>query len=89
MAKKPKSFKDFQKNFEFKKGKKGKKPNDYKPFIILIIISVLIASLVPYIKPGVQYSNTDIGLNTLEKNYELGLYKEILIDGNKAIATLS
>ncbi len=89
MAKKPKSFKDFQKGFDLKKGKKGKKPNDYKPFIILIIISVLIASLVPYIKPGVQYSNTDIGLNTLEKNYEWGLYKEILIDGNKAIATLS
>jgi len=89
MAKKPKSFKDFQKNFDFWKGKKSKKPNDYKPFIILIVISVLIASLVPYIKQWVQYSNEDIGLNTLEKNYTTGVYKEILIDGNKAVATLS
>ncbi len=88
MAKKPKSFKDFQKSFEFGKTKK-KKPNDFKPFIILIIISVLIASLIPYIKTGVQYSNTDIGLNTLEKNFSEGVYKEIVIDGNKAVATLS
>ena len=89
MKKKPKSFKDFQKNFQFGKSKKGKKPNDYKPFIILIIISVLIASMVPYLKKWVQYSNEDIGLNSLERNYGEGLYKEVLIDGNKAIATLS
>jgi len=44
---------------------------------------------VQYVKPTERKENTDIGLNTLEQNYNAGKYSEILIDGNKAIATLS
>lgn len=89
MPKKQKTLSELKKNFEFGKWKKWKKPNDYKPFIILVILSVLIASVVPYIKQWVQYSNEDVGLNVIERNYTDWVYKEILIDWNKAIATLS
>ncbi|NDK09017.1 AAA family ATPase, partial [Candidatus Gracilibacteria bacterium] len=40
-------------------------------------------------KQGQTYQDTDISLNLLEKKFNSGSYKEILIDGNKAIATLS
>ena len=85
MSKKHNPLQDIKKNFPL-----GKWPQkNFKPILILFLISILIASLVPYVKPAAKIENTDIGLNTLEQNFNQGKYSEILIDGNKAIATLS
>ena len=78
---------DDLKNLKMGKWKKPK--NNYTPFIILIGLSVILASMIPYLKPGLQTVNEDIALSQLEQNYTNGLYSDILIDGNKAIATLS
>ncbi len=75
------------KNLKIKKSKNPK--NNYTPFIILFVVSILLASLLPYVKSGVQKVNEDVALSQLTQNYSQGLYSEILIDGNKAIATLS
>lgn len=66
-----------------------RKNNSMKPLVILILISLLIATLSPYIKEKQQYLDNPTSLNILEQNYLDGKYKEILIDWNKAIATLS
>lgn len=72
------------------KSKKGKSPkNNYSAFALLFLISIILASLLPYLNTGVQKINEDIALSELSQNYEKGMYSEILIDGNKAIATLS
>ena len=66
-----------------------KKVNNNKPFFILIAI-VLIMSLVLQTFNNMQkYKDESIWLNQLEENYTEGIYKEILVDWNKAIATLS
>ena len=49
----------------------------------------MLASLLPYLDTGVKKINEDIALSELTANYASGSYSEILIDGNKAIATLS
>lgn len=67
----------------------NKKNNKYNPFLLLIAISLIIALLLPYIKEKESFIDNDIALNQLEKNYLDWKYSEILIDGNKAIATLS
>lgn len=79
-----------------KKDTKNKKPNtakqdnnNFKPLIILIIISLFIALLLPYIRDKERFTDNNISLNQLEQNYINWKYKEILIDWNKAIATLS
>jgi len=70
--------------------KKPKGPkNNYTPFFILIAVSIALAAMIPYIDTGVQTSNEDVALSEISANYEDWLYSEILIDGNKAIATLS
>ncbi len=74
------------KNFKLKKKNNN---NNYKPLAILFLFALLFALLFPYIKGTKQYIDTTIWLNTLENNYNSWLYKEILIDWNKAIATLS
>ena len=70
-----------------------KKPNfnnnSAKPIIILIIISLIIATILPYIRNSQKFIDNNIALNTLENKYSDWLYSEILIDWNKAIATLS
>lgn len=80
-------------NFPNIKTPKGKKPknskNNYTPFAILIILSIGLATLLPYVQNGVKSVNEDIALSELSMNYNSGSYSEILIDGNKAIATLS
>ncbi len=86
MTKKKGPF-DELKNFKMWKWKKPK--NNFTPFIILIVLSVLLASMIPYLKPWIQTINEDIALSQLEDNYNQGLYSDILIDGNKAIGTLS
>ncbi len=68
---------------------KPTKNNSVKPLLALVVISLIIALLLPYIKEGQKFVDTDIALNILEQKFEKWAYKEILIDGNKAIATLS
>lgn len=65
------------------------KKNSYRPILWLIAISLIIALLLPYIKNKETYVDNNIWLNQLESNYLEWQYKEILIDWNKAIATLS
>ena len=86
MTKKKGPFDDL-KNFKSKKPKKSK--NNFTPFIILFVLSVFLAAMLPYLNTGVQTVNEDIALSQLEQNYSQWFYSEILIDGNKAIATLS
>lgn len=45
--------------------------------------------MLPYLKTGIQTVNEDVALSQLTEHYNQGQYSEILIDGNKAIATLS
>ncbi len=60
------------------------------PFITLIIVAVIIASILPSMKEAEQYSDTkDVWLNQLETNFAAWKYSEILIDENKAYATYS
>jgi len=70
-----------------------KKPNFNKkkstPLIWLIIISIILAILVPVLKQGQQFKDTEVWLNQLEKKFSEGKYSEIFINWNKAIATLS
>lgn len=49
----------------------------------------MLAVMAQYITPGVQKVTEKIPLSELTQNYNDGLYSEILIDANKAIATLS
>lgn len=65
------------------------KKNNYKPFVFLVIISLLIAYLVPIFYKWQYYIDENVSLNNFIKSYESWLYSEILIDWNKAIATLS
>jgi ATP-dependent Zn protease len=70
--------------------KKTKGPkNNFTPFFILIAIAISLAAMTPYLDTGILKVNEDIALSELESNYSESLYSEILIDGNKAIATLS
>ncbi len=68
-----------------------KKPqkNNFKPIIIILILSFLIANLIPYIKEWEKFHDNKVSITNLEKSFNAWIYKEILIDANKAIATLS
>jgi hypothetical protein len=68
--------------------KNGGKKNSFKPLITLLLISLLISLLLPYIKTNQQFSDENIALNVLEQKFIGGKYSDILIDNNKAIATL-
>lgn len=65
------------------------KQNGMKPLAFLIVISIVIALISPYIYSGQKYIEKDIALNKLSENYNNWIYESIIIDGNKAIATLS
>lgn len=69
------------------------KPNNnkwnYKPFALLILISIIIALVLPSVRDAQKYDDTEIALNVLEQNFIDEKYSEVIIDGNKAIATLS
>ncbi len=75
------------KNLKLKKSWPPK--NNFTPFFILIAIAISLAAMTPYLKTSVQNVNEDVALSELSSNYASSLYSEILIDGNKAIATLS
>mgnify|MGYP003683446063 FL=1 len=61
----------------------------FKPLIILVIISILIAIILPKVQEAQKFTDTEVGLNVLEQKFSDNKYTEILIDWNKAIATLS
>jgi len=63
--------------------------NKWKSWSLIIIISLILALTVPYLKEVQQYKDNKIWLNQLERNFEAWKYKEIIIDWNKAIATAS
>jgi len=63
--------------------------NNYKPILLLITISLIIALLLPYIKDKETYIDNNVALNQLEQKYINSEYKKIVIDWNKAIATLT
>lgn len=63
--------------------------NNTKWILGLLVISLIIALLLPYIKEKESYVDSDIALNQLEQKYLKWAYSEILIDWNKAIATLT
>ncbi|MGE4443485.1 MAG: ATP-dependent zinc metalloprotease FtsH [Candidatus Altimarinota bacterium] len=60
-----------------------------KALVWIVIISLLIAFLAPNLYKGQFYIDEDISLNTFIHSYNAGVYSDILIDGNKAVATLS
>lgn len=91
MTKKKPNLKNL-KNVKLPGGKNpnGKKPNSkYTPFFILFALSIALAAMLPYLGSGMQKINKDVALSELSQNYNAGKYSEILIDGNKAVATLS
>jgi len=61
----------------------------FKPIIWLIIVSLLIAYFVPNLYKWQLYIDENISLDTFVKSYNSWIYKDVLIDWNKAIATLS
>lgn len=65
------------------------KNNSTKPLLTLIVISLIIALVLPYIKDSNKYVDNEVALNTLEQKFSEWLYSEVLIDWNKAIATLT
>jgi ATP-dependent Zn protease len=78
---------DNLKNIKLPKGKKLK--NNYTPFFILFALSLALAAMLPYLGSSVTTINEKIAVSALTENYNAGKYSKILIDGNKAIATLS
>lgn len=65
------------------------KKNNFKPFIILIVISIALAYIVPMFYNWQYYIDQKVSLDTFTKTYESWQYSDILVDWNKAIATLS
>lgn len=72
-----------------KKFTKKNPKNNLTPFLIIFLISLLIASLIPYVNEGVSYKDEQVSITKLEEKFSSWLYSDIVIDGNKAIATLS
>ena len=60
-----------------------------KALVWIVIISLLIAFLAPNLYKWQFYIDEDISLNTFIHSYNAWVYSDILIDGNKAVATLS
>lgn len=66
-----------------------KKVNNFKPFAVLILIVLVLSIILQTVNQNQKYSDENIALNQLERNFTKWVYKEILIDWNKAIATYS
>lgn len=60
-----------------------------KALVWVILVSLLIAYLAPNLYKGQFYIDENISLNTFIKSYNSWIYSDVLIDGNKAVATLS
>lgn len=63
--------------------------NNAKWILVLLVISLIITLLLPYLNEKETYEDKDIALNQLEQKYLKWEYKEIHIDGNKVYATLT
>lgn len=66
-----------------------KKENSYKSFGILILIVLILSVILQTLNSAQKYIDNEIWLNQLEQNFLSWSYSEILIDWNKAFATLS
>ncbi len=66
-----------------------KKQPNLKPFGILILIVLILSLILQALNTTQKYNDNNIALNKLEQNFLSWSYSEILIDWNKAIATLS
>ena len=92
-----KNKKESKKNYNMKDKlvKKNENKNWKKPekkglmsFISLLVVAIIIASLLPYLKNSEQFIDTkNVWLNQIEQNFSNWKYSEIVIDWNKAIAT--
>ncbi|MDQ7009552.1 MAG: ATP-dependent zinc metalloprotease FtsH, partial [Candidatus Gracilibacteria bacterium] len=70
------------------KNKKEPKKNNFTSIVSVIIIAIIIASILPYLKDSEQFfDKEDVSLTEMEKKFKTEKYSEILIDGNKAYAT--
>ncbi len=95
--KKPNNKQEKKTNFNIKKNLKNNilkpwKPSQNNPMKIvvwLVVISLAIAYFAPSILVSKNYIDKDISLSEFRNSYNAWLYKDILIDWNKAIATLS
>lgn len=63
--------------------------NSTKSYIVLAILAITLAYMVPVMYKWNIHIDKDISLNTFTKSYNAWVYSDVLIDGNKAIATLS
>lgn len=80
------------KNFKIKQNNNKeqlKNSNNKKPFIYLIIISLLISFFILNYYQNKTYVDEKITLNQFIELFQAWVYSDILIDWNKAIATLS
>ena len=68
---------------------KLKNKNNYRPLLTLMAIALILSLLLPYLKDKETFIDTDIALNQLDQNFIDWMYSEILIDWNKAVATVS
>lgn len=64
-----------------------KKANNFKPFLVLVLIVLLLAVILQTLQSAQKYNDNEVSLTQLEENYNNLVYSEILIDWNKAIAT--
>ena len=69
--------------------KKPNKKNSAFPVLILLGVAFFLTLLLPFVSNSLALKNTNVALSVLTQNYNAGKYSEILIDGNKAIGTLS
>ncbi len=81
---KPKKIKQFKKEFRMKIKKKNT-----KPLIALFLLSVFLALVFPYLTNSIKYIDSEVALTAMEKKFWEWIYKEVFIDWNKAIATLT
>lgn len=72
------------KDFNFKKWPSKK----FRPIILLVVISLIIASLLPWLWNVWNYKNNEVAVSTIIQNHKNELYESILIDNNKATALL-
>lgn len=78
-----------QKELPLKKLWKWPQKNPLRVFVWLIVISLLLAYIMPSIFTGSKFIDNNISLDAFIDSYNAWVYRNVLIDGNKAIAELS